>query len=264
MTEVTQNTEGAPEGTQGGTEGQPAVEIKARPEHIPEKFWDADKGEVRVEDLAKSYVELERGKKPDEGTPPPGDGDSGTTQGDPPPNPYAAALARAEAELAEGAALSEETYAAFESTGVSRDQVDLHIEGQKAIFELRLMKCQGEVGGAEAYQGMLDWAAANYTAEEAEQFNNTVFTASDAERKQAVAALKQRYEAQMGTDGKIVTDGTAPAATGGYTTRTEWMSDIQKPEYKKDPSFREQVQKKLNAALQAGVNMGVGVSFTGR
>lgn len=32
----------------------------ARPEHIPEKFWDADKGEPRVEALARSYAELEK------------------------------------------------------------------------------------------------------------------------------------------------------------------------------------------------------------
>jgi len=29
-----------------------------RPDSIPEKFWDAEKGEVRVDDLAKSYGEL--------------------------------------------------------------------------------------------------------------------------------------------------------------------------------------------------------------
>lgn len=31
-----------------------------RPEHIAEKFWDAEKGEVRVEALAKSYSEAEK------------------------------------------------------------------------------------------------------------------------------------------------------------------------------------------------------------
>lgn len=35
---------------------------KERPAHIPEKFWDAEKGEVRVEDLAKSYAELEKAR----------------------------------------------------------------------------------------------------------------------------------------------------------------------------------------------------------
>jgi hypothetical protein len=31
-----------------------------RPEHVPEKFWDAESGAVRTEALLKSYVELER------------------------------------------------------------------------------------------------------------------------------------------------------------------------------------------------------------
>lgn len=33
-----------------------------RPAHIPEKFWDAEKGVVRVDEMARSYVELESGK----------------------------------------------------------------------------------------------------------------------------------------------------------------------------------------------------------
>lgn len=33
-----------------------------RPDFIPEKFWDADKGEVRLEGLAKSYGELEKNR----------------------------------------------------------------------------------------------------------------------------------------------------------------------------------------------------------
>jgi hypothetical protein len=42
------------------------VPIPERPEHIPEKFWDADTGEVKLDDLAKSYINLEKfstGKK---------------------------------------------------------------------------------------------------------------------------------------------------------------------------------------------------------
>ncbi len=32
----------------------------SRPEYVPEKFWNADTGDVRIEMLAKSYAELER------------------------------------------------------------------------------------------------------------------------------------------------------------------------------------------------------------
>ena len=38
----------------------PAAAIKARPDDVPEKFWDQDKGEIRVETLLRSYRELER------------------------------------------------------------------------------------------------------------------------------------------------------------------------------------------------------------
>jgi hypothetical protein len=40
--------------------------IPERPEHIPEKFWDIDTGEVKLDDMAKSYTNLEKfstGKK---------------------------------------------------------------------------------------------------------------------------------------------------------------------------------------------------------
>lgn len=43
------------------TPAAPAAENSpARPAELPEKFWDADAGNVRVDALAKSYVELER------------------------------------------------------------------------------------------------------------------------------------------------------------------------------------------------------------
>lgn len=38
--------------------GNPAA--PTRPDHVPEKFWDAERGEVRVDAALKSYVELEK------------------------------------------------------------------------------------------------------------------------------------------------------------------------------------------------------------
>jgi len=42
-----------------GAAGAPAP-LAARPEDVPEKFWDAERGVLRVEALLKSYRELER------------------------------------------------------------------------------------------------------------------------------------------------------------------------------------------------------------
>lgn len=41
-------------------EVDPAPAAPQRPEHVPEKFWDQEAGAVRVDALARSYVELER------------------------------------------------------------------------------------------------------------------------------------------------------------------------------------------------------------
>lgn len=49
-----QQTDTATE-TQGG-------DAPERPDYIPEKFWDAEKGAPNIENLAKSYAELEKGR----------------------------------------------------------------------------------------------------------------------------------------------------------------------------------------------------------
>lgn len=40
----------------------PANEVPTRPDFIPEKFWNAETNEVRVEGLAKSYAEMEKAR----------------------------------------------------------------------------------------------------------------------------------------------------------------------------------------------------------
>lgn len=56
-----------PEGADPSTykDSLSAPETPAKPErpaHIPEKFWDADAGTIRVDEMAKSYAELEKMK----------------------------------------------------------------------------------------------------------------------------------------------------------------------------------------------------------
>jgi hypothetical protein len=48
------------------------AEASQRPSGVPEKFWDADRGELRADALVKSYIELERKLgRSDENAPPP-------------------------------------------------------------------------------------------------------------------------------------------------------------------------------------------------
>ena len=45
----------------------PATDVVTRPDFIPEKFWNAETNEVRVEGLAKSYAEMEKARGTGEG-----------------------------------------------------------------------------------------------------------------------------------------------------------------------------------------------------
>jgi hypothetical protein len=270
VSEPTNGDQQVPNDNPQGTEGQPPS-TPQRPENVPEKFWDAEKGAVNTDALLQSYVELEKTKaKPQDPPQDPPQGDQQGTEGEPPQPKdqseaslaaYNAAVEKATAELqSETGAISDETYAEFAKQGITKDQIDTYVEGQHAKFELRKIHVEREVGGEDAYAAMLQWAGANYSPEEADAYNQTVFGGSRDNALQAARSLKAKYEEAMGTDGKIVTDGTGKTQTGGYTSKAEWMADMRKPEYKKDPAFRDAVRKKLETSLQNGVNMGVGVS----
>ncbi len=236
--------------------------VTQRPDDIPEKFWDAEKGAVNTEALLKSYVELEKASsKPKEVEPPPVDPNVVLPT---PPNAseeYTKAVEKATAELAsESGAISEETYADFAKQGITREQIDTYVQGQIDRFELRKYQAEREYGGEQEYADALAWAGANYSAEEAEAFNNAVFGADKAKALEAVRGLKSRYEDNMGTEGRIVTNGTSAAPHNGYKSKAEWLKDVGSKEYKNDPAFREQVRVKLEAALKAGVDLGVSIS----
>lgn len=56
--EANPSAAGTPAGGDPYAGGAPGETVE-RPEHIPEKFWDGEKGEVKIEDVFKSYTELE-------------------------------------------------------------------------------------------------------------------------------------------------------------------------------------------------------------
>lgn len=248
-----------------------------RPENIPEKFWNAETGAVNTEALLASYTELEtaqatRANEAAAAAEAARVAAAAEAAATPPPQPpvrdeaaYSAAVARASEELAQSDAISEETYAALTATGgVTRAQVDTYVQGQRDANELRTLQIVGAAGGEDAYKAMVDWAVAgNYTAEEAEAFNSVIFGKDKAAALAAVTSLKHRYDTDMGIDARMVTGDSANKLSGGYTTKSEWLADIRKPEYKKDEGFRNEVARKLAIAVKNRVPLGVSVNRRG-
>jgi len=236
-------------------EGSDAISKNAtvpaeRPEHIPEKFWDAEKGEARYEELAKSYAELEAklaGKDKDKA--------DDKDQSDEPSDDADKAKETLEAKgvteeefnewtetFQKEGKVTEEIYERLEGLGFSRTTVDAYIEGQQARQELYENKMFSEAGMTkDQFQTYTEWAATNWK-EGLDQYHEQLET-------DTVGALKSLKEAYVSANGEepsnpLTGDGYGQTS-GGYESQAQIERDMSSDEYKKDPAFRAKVQQKL-------------------
>lgn len=249
-----------------GTSAQVTEEGSAapvRPEHIPEKFWDAEKGEIRVEDLAKSYAELEKSRsKPAPKTGEEGDEGGENGEGGDPPDPKAAIATEITAhrekmteKIMAGEAFDDGDYAPFEQIGFSRDDIDAFVAGQQALGQIAEMAVFKEVGGEESYRDMISWAKDGYSKEEIEVYDRDIRSQDATVRLTAARGLAARYERANGTNGKSVTQAGSKAGQEMYRSKAEMVKEMSSPEYKNDSAYRERVAKKVQASYAAGVNL---------
>lgn len=229
--------------------------VPTRPDHIPEKFWDAAKGEVNVEAMAKSYAELEKAKAAPPVTPP-------STEAAPAPaTTLDTAMAQAAAEYANGGKLSEASYAALQAAGISKTYADAYIEGLQAKSELTTAKVHGEAGGKEAYDQMIGWARSSLTPEQAAQFDAGIQSGDMSSVVGAVRNLKALYEA---ANGKAPASRLAPADAGlgspagaHFRSAAELTKAMSDPRYKVDPAYRAEVAQKVASSSKLGVNLSI-------
>lgn len=218
-----------------------------KPEGVPDKFWDAEKGEVNYAAWGKSTGELEaklgQPKAAAEGA----------------PNDAAAAAEAAKAagadatkvdftalsaEYATNGTLTDASYAALEASGLSRDLVDSYIAGQEALAQTQAQEAFTQAGGEQTYYTMLDWAGKNLPKAEQAAFDKAV-VGDAASRSQAIIAMKARFEAAVGRNPTLVQGNGGASTNGAYQSRAEVTADMRDPRYAKDPAFRAKVQARL-------------------
>ena len=104
------------------------------------------------------------------------------------------------------------------------------------------------VGGQEAYNETLAWAADNLKPEEVAAYDNVVNSGNKDAIFFAVQALNQRYKDSVGFEGQQIS-GRAPKATiKGFRSNAELASAISDPRYRNDPAYRYDVEQKLAAS----------------
>ena len=218
---------------------------------LPEKFKS-------VEDLAKSYSELE--KKLGEQTPKQEEVDpvSATTLKEEAPKQENSLEIAEDAvenaglnfdtlaqEYAEKGQLGEESYKALEQSGIPKAYVDQFIAGQKAIGEQQTTNVKTMVGGEEAYNEMASWASKNMSDGEKKAYNAAVNSADMDTVKLAVDGLRAKYQAANGTEPSLMQGKATPVAEQGFESWAEVTAAMADPRYSKDPAYQEAVKQKL-------------------
>ena len=115
----------------------------------------------------------------------------------------------------------------------------------RSMQQAEVVSIQQSVGGVEAYNEMINWAAGNLTEQEITDFNSIANGTNVAAAKFAVEALSQRYKANEGFEAPLVTGKAPSSRVKGYRSQAELARDIGNPLYSSDPAFREDVEARL-------------------
>lgn len=233
---------------QAQTTEQTQVQTAQRPDTIPEKFWDADKGTVNTDALLKSYTELESklGKQQE----PAQQATQTETQTADAQTQQAQeavgneAFTKYSTEFAEKGQLSDDSYKELASKGIPKEMVDAYIEGQKLRQTYGQDQVLSSVGGREAFQAMSEWAAMNLTDSELKGYNEQV---NQSVESAAIALqwLKTKYEGAVGKAPKLVTGRHAPQQSNGFRSKEEAYTAMRDKRYGKDAAYTADVAERL-------------------
>ena len=225
---------------------------QSKPEGLPEKFNS-------VEDLAKSYAELEKKLG----------GQSQETKEE--VDPVSKAQPKTETktdnnkldiaekavsdagldmsslqqEYSEKGELDAKSYEALEKVGITKQYVDNYIAGQEAIANQQATEIKQTVGGEEIYQEMVDWASKNMTEGEKQAYNKAVNSGDMDTVKLAVNALKGQYERANGVEPNLVEGKAQPSQEQGFQSWAQVTEAMADPRYAKDMAYQNEVKNKL-------------------
>lgn len=225
----------------------PTADIPQKPEAVPAKFWDAEKGVVDFDAWGKSTSELEakftqqQQQEPTQETE--GEPEGETTS----PIPQES-FNRFTQEFTENQELSEESYAELAKAGIPKEYVDTYVQGLQALQQTSEVNTLNQAGfeSREAFDAATQWAAANLSPEDIAAFNEAVESNDPATVTHALTELSKDFSAARGTTSTTLLNGeSAPASTGGFASKHEMTTAMSDPRYAKDPAYRNMVMQKV-------------------
>lgn len=247
--EINTATDVAPEGHEEKmvaiANGETPVETSdtpARPEWLPEQF-------NTPEEMAKAYSELaaKQAQKAEE-KPEDKPADNKLEIPEDPQKALADKGLKYEdfaAELAKTGTLSQESYDKLAAVGFDKAMVDSYIAGQNALAANFEAEVKAEVGGAERYADMVEWAKANLTPAEIDAYNKAVSAGSPEQAKLAVLGLSAKFTKAVGNEPSLLQGRNVTASEDVFQSYAQLTEAMRDPRYRKDPAYRAKVQDKL-------------------
>ena len=221
--------------------------LKNEPFEIPEKF----KGKS-PEEIVKSYLELE--KKLSEKQP-------NNPEKAPEQTPEAveakvnSTLTPKDFEVYEKAylengKLDDNHYKELEKKGLSKEIIDLYIEGAKARDTIYTNAIYEAAGGAEEYKELVKWASENITDQSViADINRDLSSGNVSKAKWAVENLQLR----RGTPPrKLEGSSVADTSTKGYKDKSEWRRDVSNALYGRDKKYTQAVDARYLVSKKRG------------
>jgi len=226
-----------------GEEGYVAPTVPKRPDNVPEKFWDAEKGVVNTEALLKSQADAEAALRQGTPKPTPKEGEEGYVA---PAAGQDEAVANATTEFAEKGELTVETYTALEGVGLSKEIVDNYIAGQQSIVSTLQEAAYSPFEGVEGYDRAAVWAAEHMDEAGIKALDVQLTSTNPAIVAQGAKALAAKYVAEADIEPNTIRGDANNAAAGdSYASSREMMKDMSSNKYKTSAAFRAEVMAKI-------------------
>ena len=210
-----------------------------------------------AEDLEKAYVELQKklgDKEEPEATK---DEEEVTDEKDEPKEKseaYSLIESASDEYFKNGESLSPETLEKFKGMS-SQDLVNGYMQMVKDnpqtnntevdVNTAEINKIQNSVGGEAQYNNLVTWAGNNLPENEIKAFDDLVGTGNAAAIQLGVDAIKSRYEAVNGYEGRRLTGKAADTSGDVFKSQAQLVEAMSDPRYDRDPAYRQDVVAKL-------------------
>ena len=217
-----------------------------RPEYIPEKFWDAQGGKPKVDELAKAYINLEKrlgGQAPAPTQQTPSAIPTEATKApDAPAESQGFDINALTAEYSNTGSLSEASIKALEAKGIPKPLVDSYIKGIQAQAEITLSGIFADKAELGEFK---EWAAKKLPPEERAAFNSLIQGGDSNAIRLALQGLKVKFSESRSQDPELLGGDAAPSTGIGFPSWAHATAAMNDKRYHTDPAYRDEVQRRI-------------------